>query len=56
MAAQLKTIIPILVEHPSFTKNLGEKARERILERYTISKNINALETVYMKLKDNFKN
>ncbi len=53
VAAQLKTIIPILVEHPSFTKDLGEKARERILERYTIAKNINSLEKVYMNLKDN---
>ncbi len=53
VAAQLKTIIPILVEHPSFTKDLGEKARERILQRYTITKNINSLEKVYMNLKDN---
>ena len=53
MAAQLKTIIPILLEHPSFTKDLGKKARERILERYTIAKNINSLEKVYVNLKDN---
>ena len=56
VAAQLNTIIPILVEHPSFTKALGEKARERVLERYTMTKNINSLEKVYMDLKDNFKN
>ena len=55
MAAQLKTIIPILVEHPSFTKDLGEKARGRVLEKYTITKNINSLENVYMNLKDNSK-
>ena len=54
VATQLKTIIPILVEHPSFTKDLGRKARERVLERYTISKNINSLEKVYMSLKDDF--
>ena len=30
VAAQLKTIIPILVEHTSFTKALGERARERV--------------------------
>ena len=53
VAAQLKTIIPILLEHPSFTKDLGVKARERVLERYTISKNINSLEKVYMNLVDN---
>ena len=56
VAAQLKTIIPILVEHPSFTQDLGIKARERVLDRYTITKNINSLENVYMELKDNFKN
>ena len=56
VTAQLKTIIPILVEHPSFTKDLGEKARDRVIDRYTITKNINILEKVYMDLKDNFKN
>jgi len=56
VAAQLKTIIPILIEHPSFTQDLGMKARGRVLERYTISKNINSLEKVYMDLKDSFKN
>ena len=35
------------------TKDLGEKGRERILERYTIAKNINSIEKVYMNLKDN---
>jgi len=54
--AQLKTIIPILVEHPSFTKDLGEKARDRVKKRYTITKNINSLEKLYMDLKDSFKN
>ena len=51
VAAQLKTIIPILVEHPSFTKNLGEKARERVIKKYTINKNINLLEKLYINLK-----
>ena len=48
VATQLKTIIPILVDHPSFTKALGEKARGRIFERYTIKKNIDCLEKVYL--------
>ena len=56
VAKQLKTIFPILIEHPSFTKDLGRKARDRVLERYTISQNINLLEKVYMDLKDHFKN
>ena len=50
VAKQLKTIIPILIEHTSFTKALGEKARERVLERYTINKNIDPLEKVYSDL------
>ena len=51
VSTQLKTIIPILVEHPSFTKALGEKARERVFNRYTLKKNIDALEAVYKNLK-----
>ena len=50
VSAQLKTIIPILVEHPSFTKHLGKKARERVLARYTLKKNIEVLEKVYKEL------
>ena len=56
VASQLKTIIPILIEHPSFTKALGEKARERVLARYSIEKNIDALEIVYKDLKNNLTN
>ena len=56
VSAQLKTIIPIMVEHPSFAKDLGVKARSRVLEKYTITKNINSLEEVYMDLKSNFRN
>ena len=55
VAAQLKTIIPILVEHPSFTKDLGRKARNRVIERYTISKNIDSLEKVYLNLQEDLK-
>ena len=50
VVTQLKTIIPILIEHPSFTDHLGKKARERVLEKYTIDKNINSLEKLYSKL------
>ena len=48
MVTQLKTILPILVDHPSFTKALGEKGRARVIERYTIKKNIEALEKLYL--------
>ena len=48
VATQFKTIIPILIDHPSFTKALGEKGRKRVIERYTIKKNIDALEKLYL--------
>ena len=56
VATQLKTIIPILIEHPTFTKALGEKARERVFAKYTIKKNIDALERVYFDLKNDLTN
>ena len=39
--------------HPYFTKILGIKARERVIERYTIEKNIDRLERVYFQIKEN---
>ena len=45
--AQLRTLIPLFVEHPEFKKILGEKARARVLERYTLSKNIETLTKLY---------
>ena len=51
VTTQLKTMIPILQTHPYFTKILGIKARERVIERYTIEKNIDSLERVYSKIK-----
>ena len=56
VATQLKTIIPILIEHPTFTKALGEKARERVIAKYTIKKNIDTLERVYFHLKNDLTN
>ena len=53
VTTQLKTMIPILQNHPDFTKILGIKARERVIERYTIEKNIDHLEKVYLQIKEN---
>tara|TARA_Y100001978_G_C23380793_1_gene285366 strand:- start:61 stop:579 length:519 start_codon:yes stop_codon:yes gene_type:complete len=47
---QLKTIIPILLDNPNFLKSLGVKGRKRILEKYSIAKNINAVEKIYKEL------
>ena len=47
VTTQLKTMIPILQNHPHFTETLASKARERVIERYTIEKNIDSLEILY---------
>ncbi len=52
VSMQLKSIIPILLDQPSLTKILGKKARQRILEKYTIDNNIDQIEKVYKDLKD----
>ena len=51
VSTQLKTIIPILLNHSSFIKELGSKARDRVLERYTIEKNIERIESVYKEIR-----
>ncbi|MBD2113140.1 MULTISPECIES: glycosyltransferase family 4 protein [Cyanophyceae] len=47
VSTQLQTILPILRDHPEITQLLGHKARERVLQRYTLKDNISALETMY---------
>jgi glycosyltransferase involved in cell wall biosynthesis len=47
VTTQLKTLLPILRDHPEMTEILGDKARKRVLERYTLSQNITHLERVY---------
>lgn len=50
VTTQLKTLLPVLREHPEMIHLLGKKARSRILERYTLSKNLNKLEELYFQL------
>ena len=50
VTTQLKTIIPILLNYPSFTRTLGVKARKRVLDRYTIDKNIDQIEKIYKEI------
>ncbi|MBE9101078.1 glycosyltransferase family 4 protein [Vacuolonema iberomarrocanum] len=45
--SQLQTLLPILYEHPEIPMMLGLKARQRVLERYTLSHNITRLEQLY---------
>jgi glycosyltransferase involved in cell wall biosynthesis len=47
VATQLKILLPQLHDHPTWTSQLGQNARRRVEERYTLSDNINQLETLY---------
>jgi glycosyltransferase involved in cell wall biosynthesis len=43
----LQTLLPLFCEHPEFGSLLGQKARQRAIERYTLSQNITELEKLY---------
>ncbi|BAY97732.1 group 1 glycosyl transferase [Tolypothrix tenuis PCC 7101] len=45
--SQLKTLLPLFQDHPELTTVLGQKARNRVLERYTLTDNITHLEQLY---------
>ena len=47
IASQLTTLLPLLCDQREFTQLLGVKARQRVLERYTLSRNISRLEHLY---------
>lgn len=47
VATQLQTLLPLFRDHPELTKLLGQKARDRVLERYTLSQNIKEVEALY---------
>ena len=46
-ANQLTTLLPLLRDQREFTQLLGVKARQRVLERYTLNRNISRLEALY---------
>ncbi|CAI8182095.1 MAG: glycosyltransferase family 4 protein [Prochlorococcus sp.] len=50
VSTQLRTLLPVLRDQPVLTAELGRRARERVLERYTLTRNIDALETLYGEL------
>ncbi|QNP29706.1 glycosyltransferase family 4 protein [Cylindrospermopsis curvispora] len=45
--SQIRTILPLFQDHPELTALLGQKARKRVLEKYTLSDNITSLEKLY---------
>ena len=47
VTTQLRTLLPQFRDHPEWTTLLGQKARARVLEGYTLSRNITQLEKLY---------
>ena len=50
VTTQLRTLLPVLRDQPVLTAELGRRARARVLERYTLERNIDALEALYAEL------
>lgn len=50
VAQQLQTILPLLKNHPEMLAILSSKARQRVLDRYTLSTNITQLENLYAQM------
>jgi len=50
VTTQLKTLLPLFRNHPEMISLLGNKARQRILERYTLHQNITKLEQLYSEI------
>ena len=55
VTTQLRTLLPVLRDQPVLTAELGRRARERALERYTIGTNIDAIEKLYRDLLDDYR-
>jgi glycosyltransferase involved in cell wall biosynthesis len=50
VTTQLRTLLPVLRDQPVLSAELGLRARARVLERYTLERNIDALEKLYAEL------
>ena len=48
--SELQTLLPLLVDQPELPRILGQKARLRAVERYSLNANINQLEAFYTQL------
>ncbi len=47
VTTQLRTLLPVLRDQPVLTAELGRRARSRVLSRYTLTRNIDAIERLY---------
>ncbi|HEY9824650.1 MAG TPA: glycosyltransferase family 4 protein [Stenomitos sp.] len=48
--SELQTLLPLFVDHPEMGVSLGQKARQRVVERYSLKGNIDQLEAFYATL------
>ncbi len=51
--SELKTLLPLMVHQPELVKTLGQKARQRVLERYSLKQNLDQLQSLYQRIYDN---
>lgn len=51
VTTQLKILLPLFRDHPELTSLLGQKARQRVLERYTLAQNLVRLEKLYSEVR-----
>ncbi|MDJ0731912.1 MAG: glycosyltransferase family 4 protein [Crocosphaera sp.] len=47
VTTQLKTLLPLFRDHREITQLLGQKARQRVLDKYSLTENISQVEKVY---------
>ncbi|NET02063.1 MAG: glycosyltransferase family 4 protein [Sphaerospermopsis sp. SIO1G2] len=50
VTSQLRTLLPLFRDHPELTILLGHKARNRVLERYTLNDNVTRLQELYQQV------
>ncbi|TAE60607.1 MAG: glycosyltransferase family 1 protein [Nostocales cyanobacterium] len=50
VTSQLRTLLPLFRDHPELTTLLGHKARNRVLERYTLNDNVTRLQELYQQV------
>jgi glycosyltransferase involved in cell wall biosynthesis len=48
--SELQTLLPLFAHHPEMSQLLGQKARARVIEKYSLTSNIDRLEEFYSKL------
>jgi glycosyltransferase involved in cell wall biosynthesis len=50
VASQLRTLLPVLRDHPVWRQSLGQAARQRVLSTYTLNGNLTQIEQLYQSI------